>query len=194
MARALPRADGLQLISGLKTAKGIDIQFTPSLAIIAGRLDKLGLDIRSFKEPLRRSIKQVVIPSIRKNFASGGRPKWQALAPSTVDRKGSSKILEDTGALKRVMGQINIWTITRSYAIITDLPDNVWYGKVHQAGLGKTVAIKNVATKRAVANVAESGGIPARPFVLLQKSDERAIESVFRHWLDERIRANMGRL
>jgi phage gpG-like protein len=200
MSRALPQATGLKLISGLSQAKGIDLQFKPSLAIIAGQIDKLGVDIRSFRVPLQRSVRQVMIPSIRKNFESEGRPKWQPLSELTIARKGNGRILQDTGKLMRTMGYQNIWTITKNFAVIQDLPSSVWYGKVHQSGASvgakRSKAIKNVSTGRVVANVSQGEGfnIPARPFVSFQKSDERAIESVFRHWLEERIQARLGRL
>jgi phage gpG-like protein len=194
MARALPQATGLQIVGGLRSAKGLEVIFSPSLAIVAGRIDKLGLDIRSFKEPLTKAVKDVVIPSIQKNFEAGGRPKWQKLAPMTVERKGGdTTILRSSGALQRGMKSLNIWTIGKNYAVLQDLPDNIWYGKVHQAGLGNTSkALKIVGQKQTVK--ISDGGIPARPFVVLQKADERDITSIFRHWLDGRIRANMGRL
>jgi phage gpG-like protein len=200
MTARLPQATGLKIISGLSRAKGIDIQFTPSLAIIAGNIDKLGVDIRSFRVPLKRAVKEVMIPSIRKNFDAGGRPAWTPLADATIERKGNNSILINSGALRRQMGYQNIWTITKDYAIIQDLPQSIWYGKVHQAGAdigaSSSRAVKNITTGRIVANVSQGEGfnIPARPFVVVQPSDERGIESVFRHWLDERVKARLGRL
>lgn len=198
MTRTLPRAEGLRFVNGLRSATGIDLQFKPSLAIIAGQIDKLGLDIRSFRVPLKRAVQQVVIPSIRKNFDTGGRPPWQPLAPQTIQRKGSSAKLVDTGSLRRNMGFLSIWTITRDYAVIQDLPQRIWYGKVHQAGNGgSSKALKVVGTgaksQQQSVNISE-GGIPARPFVMLTSADERKIESVFRHWLDERIMMRLGKL
>lgn len=188
MTRALTQAAGLQMPRGLASASGVSLSFHPSLAIVAGRIDKLGLNIHSFKEPLQKSIKDVMIPSIRKNFDAGGRPTWSPLAPSTLAAKSGSGILIETGALRKTMGYQNIWTITRDYAIIKDLPESVWYGKVHQAGMGsKTVAVKNTGTGRIVANVAKGDGTPARPFVMFQKADERAIHSIFNHWLDKKV-------
>jgi phage gpG-like protein len=194
-------ASGLVLIPTL-TQRNVTVQmhFEPSIGISARKLDKLGLDIRSFREPLRRSVKEVMIPSIRMNFDSGGRPPWEGLAGKTIYRKGgSTKILVTTGALQRVATQLNIWTIDSEKALISNLPQSVWYGKVHQAGYGggtqqKKVRIKNVATGQwdeFTESGAESGtgAIPARPFIVMQNEDIMAIERVFSDWLGEKIAA-----
>jgi phage gpG-like protein len=94
---------------------------------------------------------------------------------------------------------MNIWSIDSERALISDLPDSVWYGKVHQAGYGggsgqKTVRIKNISTGlwdtfTEAGSEAGSGEIPARPFVVLQPQDIENIERVFSDWLGERIAA-----
>jgi len=178
----------------------IDLHFQPSVGILARKVDKLGMDIRSFKEPLREAVKEVVIPSIRRNFDAGGRPKWELLVHSTVLRKGGDeRPLIRTGKLRREMGYLKIWTIDREKAMITDLPNSIWYGKVHQAGATfstRAPAAKQVTvsgpgyTYRGSKKDADEGGgeIPARPFVVLQSSDMRKIDGVFNRWLDMRIR------
>jgi phage gpG-like protein len=112
-------------------------EFQPSLGIVAKAVDRWAIDIRSFREPLERSIKQVMIPSFRTNFASGGRPPWEPLAAQTVKkRKGSATpILVRSGKLARGVTTLKVWTVTVASATIKDLPDRIWYGKVHQAGL-----------------------------------------------------------
>jgi len=157
----------------------LEYTFKPSLKIVAAHVDKLGLDIRSFKEPLKRCVKQVVIPSIRANFDAGGRPGWAPYADSTVEfhemlGEDLGEMLIKTGALRQGMSYQNLWTITKEEAYIADLPPNIWYGKVHQGGYG---------------GKSGAGAIPARPFVLLQDSDEKAIGDVFDRWLLERIEA-----
>lgn len=111
-------------------------EFRPSLGIVAKDIDTFGADIRSMREPLQRSVRQVMIPSFRTNFSSGGRPAWEPLTAATIRmRKGASgPILIRSGALLRTMSTQRIWTITQSSATIKDLPDKVWYGKVHQEG------------------------------------------------------------
>jgi phage gpG-like protein len=200
----------------------VSFEFKPTLGILARDMDKLGIDIRSFREPLTRAVKQVMIPSIKKNFDSQGRPGWEPLAEDTLllrDRLGQTgPILNRTGQLKRNMGYQTMWSITQEYAIIKDLPQRVWYGKVHQEGRsGMQTRIKNEVAKakkrgfvlspgNAAKNVMKqmdaelkSGqaskhsrtNIPARPFVMFQDQDYDDIEEVFGKWLQERIDRNL---
>ena len=111
-------------------------EFRPSLGIVAKDIDRLAMDIRSMREPLRRSVRDVMVPSIRRNFDQGGRPAWEPLAPATIARRNYSAwpILERSGKLRRGVTTISVWTITQTAATIKDLPERIWYGKVHQAG------------------------------------------------------------
>lgn len=185
------------------------VTFGPTLGIAAGRVAKLGLDIRSFREPLLRSIREVMVPSIRRNFDEGGRPAWEPLADDTVERRDgeSEPILVRSGSLRRVASQINIWDITTTSAVIRDLPQAVWYGKVHQAGYegnsmaalvkkhsGDVVAASAAHTAKITAAISSGTqlaqgavSIPARPFLVFQDEDDAAINAVFDAWLEERI-------
>lgn len=210
MARRLPQAKGLTMRTIGKGAnvRGIEVQFRPSITIIAGSIDKLGLDIRSFKDPLKEALVQVIIPSIESNFLSEGRPRWTPLADATIARKGFTNVLVTTNKLFHTMQRQNIWTLTKDYLILQDLPQSVWYGKVHQGGAtfsvrgggGRTSSERHmgysIGGKAAGSAKAESstGEIPARPFVMLQPKDERQIESIFRHWLDDKVRAAARRI
>jgi phage gpG-like protein len=155
-----------------------DLDFKPSLRVTAGHYEALGVDIRSFREPLKRSVQKVIIPSIRKNFDSGGRPSWAPYAESTLEfhkmlgEAVSDAMMVKTGKLKQTMGYFNIWSVDKEKAELRDLPQRVWYGKVHQSGYGGR---------------AGKGIIPARPFVMLQPDDEEKIVKVFDEWLEERI-------
>jgi phage gpG-like protein len=40
-----------------------------------------------------------------------------------------------TGSLAEVASSEGIWSVGRTAAVIKDLPEKVWYGKVHQGGL-----------------------------------------------------------
>lgn len=180
-----------------RAGQALEMQFEPSLGISAKKLQKFGLDIRSFHEPLKRAVQQVVIPSIRTNFDEGGRPPWEQLSEDTIRQKGTAgSILVRTGALRRTMGYFNIWTVNRQMAYLADLPANVWYGKVHQAGATFTprqesshvAALSYRGTSVGGGGAAGGGGvIPARPFVMLQPGDFEAIERVFYEWLGERM-------
>lgn len=126
-------ASAVQSLRFDKSIRGFE--FKPSLGIVAKNIDKFRMDIRSFREPLKRSVQQVMIPSIRENFIVGGRPSWESLAPETIARRGSAQpILVRSGKLKRGVTTLAVWTITPTAATIKDLPDRIWYGKVHQAG------------------------------------------------------------
>src|SRR5882757_1225652 len=200
---------------------GPEIIFSPSIGFIASRLAKLDLDIRSFRVPLTRSIQQVMIPSIRKNFESesarnapGAGGDWEPLSDFSLemrdrglvrfDRGGASgsKILDSTGALKRKATQLNLWTIDREKAEVQDLPDSVWYGKVQQSGYpaGTTTISRGVTASQLGASLRELGNIkqgktapdiPARPFLVIQPEDEDKIKDVFTVWLTERVAATM---
>lgn len=166
----------------------IDMHFEPSVGILARKVDKLSASIRSFREPLKRSVKEVMIPSIRKNFDAEGRPSWAPLADATVLKRGTAHpILNDSGALKATMGLLKIWHIDTEKAMITDLPQNVWYGKVHQAGMGAAEIFEDPVSG-ATHNIGEDGSIPARPFVMIQPEDEEAMERIFSLWVAERVR------
>lgn len=183
--------------------------FKPSIGVVARDIDRLGMDIRSMKEPLVRSVKNVLIPSIKHNFTSGGRPPWEPLAADTVKLRGGSSwpILVQSGRLRRAAGQFNIWTVTETSATVKSLPSNVWYGKLHQEGFGgfgqyidaakkqlgsKTKApeilkhafslldsAKGIGTHRKIA-------IPQRRFIMFQEDDLDEIQEVFADWLLER--------
>jgi phage gpG-like protein len=195
------------VVRGLRIDENImGFQFVPSLGIMAARVDKLGLDIRSFREPLKRCIQQVMAPSFRKNFEAQGRPEaWAPLADYTIERHGEHNILDLTGALMRTIQQLNVWQLTEKAASIQQLPEAVWYGNIHQGGHSAMKA--RIAAHKGDASAAfdsiqddlieamNSGGvakhstfeIPARPFVMIQDEDYDGIEEVFRQWLQERI-------
>jgi phage gpG-like protein len=154
----------------------VGYSFVPSPIILGGELDLFGLNVRSLREPLTRAVRQVVIPSIQRNFDAGGRPPWEPLSDATdmikYGKGFSGGPLVRTGNLKRNMGYVSMWTITSQDASIQALPDRVAYGAVHQAGT-------------------DSGGgrghnIPQRMFATIQAEDEQKIEDVFDRWLAEK--------
>lgn len=203
------RIDTQQALRGLRIDPSItaamlpSISFSPTIGITARRIDKLGMDIRSFHEPLKRSVQKVISPSLRQNFDSGGRPNpWEPLADDTpqiqerIFHRGPHPILVKSGLLRRTAGQLNIWTITRESAIIKDLPQKVWYGKLHQSGARGSSARVGKRSLREIVNAAKRGEahkgrefktIPARPFIMLQDRDIKDIGVVFDKWLGERI-------
>lgn len=118
----------------------LGITLDSTIAITAAKIDKLGLDIRSFREPLKRAIQEVVAPSLMRNFDEGGRPEaWDPLSEATLQIRakagiGGSQILVRSGLLKRTMGQLNIWDINTKSAILKALPEKIWYGAIQDQG------------------------------------------------------------
>jgi phage gpG-like protein len=140
----------------------VKIQMRPTVGMVAKDVDLLGLDIKTFREPLTKAIKRVIIPSIKKNFEQGGRPEgWDPLAPATIVRRGYSAwpILEVTGRLKRAATSFGIWDVGVTSAIVRRLPADVYYGYYHQAGAegGKTSGLVD----KLMAHVPGSAGAEA---------------------------------
>lgn len=206
------RVQGLNALGGLTSsmAPQLEIDFEPTIIVTTGRINKMGASFRSFKEPLTKSIRKVMMASIWENFESGGRPKWAPLAEATLlirQRWGhpGTDPLVWTGALSEVASSFNIWTITQSYASIQSLPTSVWYGKIHQAGYegpgsqrsgvskGKRDKTSLYARQRAMLkgeiSVAKGGAatIPARPFIMFQEEDVDKIHEIFDEWLGKKI-------
>lgn len=190
---------------------GIDFTFEPSIAITTGRINKLGMSFRSFREPLTKSIRDVMMESIGKNFDVGGRPPWEPLSEATLSIREyygyySDEILMWTGRLANVASSFGIWDITQTYATITSLPGSVWYGKIQQAGYGGMAArIKKAggnmgdAFNSLQADIRKSmrdghsdfqgfaAAIPPRPFILFQDEDADKITEIFLDWMDKKI-------
>ena len=112
-------------------------EFKPSIGIVAKQLQALGEELKDMREPLTESVKDVMTISLLENFMSGGRPdKWEELTYYTKKRRreAAPMILVRTGALADVASSPGIWSIGSQTAVIRDIPQKVWYGKVHQGG------------------------------------------------------------
>lgn len=179
--------------------------FYPAPGIMARDVNKLGLELESFKEPLRTAIKMVMIPSIRKNFRVGGRPEpgWDPLAPYTIEVRGNAwPILIRSGALMKAATSFSIWTITKETASIREMPTRVWYGNIHQGGYG---SIGSIARRELGAGAAQEDieqrmmelflgarppsrqskfVIPQREFALFQEEDIVKIQEIFIEWME----------
>lgn len=181
-------------VGGLRFATGLSFDFEPSIGILAAKVNKLGLDISDFKDPLTRSIQQVMIPSFEENFASGGRPAWEPLSEYAVKQRGSSRpILVRTGALKTDATSLGIWHITDKAASIQTWPASSWYAQIHQAGYGSASNAGATSARKGTGVRAAKIHIPARPFIMFQPEDVEDIRGVFMEWLEEKLDA-VGRL
>jgi phage gpG-like protein len=129
-------------VAGMKGEGLMAFEFKPSIGIGAGQIDKLGIDIRSFREPLKRVVQKVMAPSFRQNFEEEGRPDpWPEPSMETLDIRermgyGGDMSLQRTGLLMKTIQQLNIWTITTTNATIQSLPEKIWYGNIQQEGYG----------------------------------------------------------
>ena len=196
------------LTQGQASKAGFEIDFSPSVAILAGRYDTLGINVSKFSTPLKKAVNQVMIPSIATNFHKHGRPRWPALADETIaQRGGDAQMLNRTGNLLSVATSAGIWTITDKSATVRSLP-GAEYGGIHQGGAsftsksgggvsagvmsgGSWVKVgrtkKWVASEGAVKKFAgkqgAGGTIPARPFLMIQEKDQADIGVVFEKWL-----------
>jgi phage gpG-like protein len=187
----------------------LKVSFKPTIAMSARAFNTLDVDVRSFREPLKRSIQRVIAPSIGANFRSSGRPeRWTPLSDATLQIKAADPKtkypVEDplmrSGLLYRTMQQYNIWTVTQDQAAILDLPEKIWYGKIHQAGYGQATAAGASGTADEFMAMMQSvigGGYkayaPARPFAMVQTEDLDRIQVIFDEWLAERIAARLLR-
>lgn len=132
-------------------------------------IDLLERKLSDFEEPLRVALNDIIIPSVKENFGSQGRPPWKSLAPSTVVSRGNQigPILYRTGALYDAATNPSNWTVTRDFLALTNL-SSVSYAGYHQLG-------------------APGANIPARPFVEFQNEDVAWIVELFGIWIDDQI-------
>lgn len=135
----------------------------PAITLISDKFKLAGVDIRSYREPLMRSVRQVLAPELREAFANQG-PGWAPLHPNTVRRKGHNRILFESGTLARMAGQISAWSVDRTSARLTEFPD---YGEFHITG---------------------TEHMPARPWNEISYEAEADIEQIFKEWCEERLR------
>lgn len=160
----------------------IDISFDPALALLME--DFARVDFSDMKEPLTKVITDVMVPSIQQNFVSGGRPKWQPLSEATTwirnpssqaspeliapgSRRGPrGKAFGDnvplvrTGELMAIATSVELWDITESEAVSSNLGD-ADYGLFHMTG---------------------TRFMPARPFLVMQDTDEDKAVEIFEDW------------
>lgn len=210
-------------LGGMRFDRDIEVgwDFSPSIGLVARDIELMGLSLQDFKEPLTKAIRDVMIPSIRRNFTAQGRPeKWPPLEEFTLQQKAKAgaagaKILVRSGALKEGATQFSLWHFNSSNTsiAITGLPDDIWYGALHQGGYGGMGAYITKARKKLGAKASEGAvrtlaqrlldlkllaiekgkggkvaggaGIPQRRFILFQEDDIDDIYEIFYEWLVE---------
>jgi phage gpG-like protein len=104
-----------------------------------------------------------------------------------------------------VASSFEVWTITNETASIRQLPSQVWYGNLHQAGYGsiegtarrllgkgaRNAEALEVAIGRLMMGARDPSQqskfvIPQREFALFQDEDVEAIQEIFIEWMGRR--------
>lgn len=142
------------------------ITFIPPLTILAAQMRDVATDLQDFEEPLKTSVQQVAIPAIGRNFDLEG-PGWDPLSEATVLIRGESNpILDRTGALRAAATSTDIWNITSTEAVVTNLDADVHYGQFHLSG---------------------TQYMPQREFLFFTPEDEGRIAQVFADWMSDTV-------
>lgn len=149
------------------------VSFSPSTAELTAEFNELASNIKSFKVPLDRMIREAMIPSIQKNFQSEGIPPWKPLAEFTIEKKGFDDILLETGKLEKQAMLIKNWTVNgpAGTAQLDNLNASVGYGYYHQTGFTNWVTGKVTA---------------ARPWINPQDDDLAKCVEILAEWFSER--------
>jgi phage gpG-like protein len=134
------------------------------------------LDGLSNMDPFWDAVEMHMIDSLTQNFEAEGRPtKWEPLAEWTINAKGSSTILQDTGALK---GSINSQNTERAGDSL-----EIWAGEAH--GLFHQYADQDPMSQFGMINKNDKYPMPMRPFMLFQEDDIDTIEEIAANYLTE---------
>lgn len=127
-------------------------------------------------DPFFDAVEMHMIDSLTKNFESGGRPqRWKPLSPVTIEMKGSSGILQDSGALKNSVNAQN----TEREALSLKLFAGESHGAFHQ------YADEDPGSQFGMTN---RKGMPMRPFMMFQDEDIDEIEDILGKYIDDVMR------
>ncbi len=144
-------------------------------------------NLRSAFEDIRD---EVMIPSIRKNFEVGGRPRWEPLSLVTFQREGGGgreafietsagfttgrKPLTKSGQMKRAATAKARFHIKSNEMVYGRWPEKRWFGPVHN-----------------LPDLSERAKIPNRPFTLIQPEDKEHITEVMMRWYEKQVAKNI---
>lgn len=125
--------------------------------------------------PIYRAISQELKDAVEENFEKEGRPKWTALAKSTIRQRlrlgyWPGKILQRRGGGDGLLGSIHARYDSQSAQVGT----NKIYAPIHQFG----GTIKITGRKTSKKSKSHTIRIPARPFLSVTPSDIEAIKSL----------------
>ncbi len=127
------------------------------------------------RQPLLRIAKEVLGPSINRNFAAGGRPeRWEPSVPISTYRQkkrgGDEPTLWVTGKMKKAASAMKRFRVKQNTMTYGYFPPTVWFAMVHDN-----------------ATIARRANIPQRPFALIQSEDVEDIIRIFMEWIESRV-------
>ncbi len=148
--------------------------FVDDRALVMFERDLAGLS-RDFggtnhmRAPLQESAKNIA-QSIDKNFQVGGRPvRWKPVQFPSQYRDtagGGHGPLWVTGKMKNAAKAMARFKIKNNVMTYGYFPPTVWYAALHDAG---------------------TGGMPQRPFALLQRDDVDDVVRSFMRWVERMV-------
>jgi phage gpG-like protein len=157
-------------------------------------LKALMRDLMKNGKDLTRALKRSgvhMMTSMDKNFKMQGRPQsWKPLSPNTIAgrRKGSGVILQDKGMLRMsVLSRTSKGNIYRLGKDSLVMGSSLKIASYHQYGTSpytirpKTKKMLRFMTVKGMVFTKQVNhpGLPARPFALIHREDERAIADIF---------------
>ncbi len=153
-----------------------------ALNMFSGDLRALSRDLAGanrMRQPLLKIAKEVLAPSIDKNFKVGGRPKrWKASSPiSTYRLKTGGEgepTLWVTGKMKNAASKLARFKVRENTMTYGYFPAKLWYAMVHDS-----------------ASVSARANIPHRPFALIQAEDIPKMERILMDWVETRVNRNI---
>lgn len=192
-------------MAGRKIDAGyVTMEFAPAIEEIQRDLRDLARDLNNLNPFLRDVVRQVLIPSIQTNFERGGRPAWEPLKQSTVERRlrtgTGTQILVESGRLERAATQFSRWSFDREKAQISNWPSNVvTRAAVHQGGavvnfsggerrVARKAGESRFSRRRKTAVKPYTSNIPARPFLAIQDEDADKAMDMFGDFVESRAR------
>lgn len=162
---------------------GIRIETDAKTALKKLRIIGKELNTTEAAKVIGMSLIEWIDNNFRSQGSLGGK-KWKELSKNTVAgrRKGSSRILQDTGRLKQSFTKAPFPKITKGPGILTvEVGTNIQYAKYHEYGT-KPYTIRP-RTKKALAFTVAGGkivrkfvnhpGLPARPMLPSKQKAER---------------------
>lgn len=152
----------------------IEIDVVPSALLVAAQFASWAGALEDMRDPLKKAITEVVIPSISKNFNDEGNPPWEDLSDETRQRRlwlgyDEGPILQRSGSLRSAATNMSSWDVDGETAQM-ESPDSP-YGMFHQNG---------------------TRNMPERPFAMFQEEDLERIQEVFGDWIMEQAASKAG--